>query len=338
MRNDKKFYVNYHLIKSELLRYEKEFTNKSVFCFCFDEKDLNFIKFFAMNFDRLNLKKLVALTKGNLTDGQGYKIEVLSKVKCDENTTFLELIQVINADVRNKVLLQDKEVGFFTKECQTLIENSDIVILNPPQKIFKPCLLTLTSSRKKYLIIGDEKAFLHKEVFELFKTSQTRTGYTKICEKNFSTHKKSPAGTGFYFTNLYVDNKEKAVIPYVNYSKTEYLNFENFDGIDVFSVELIPKDYDGFMCVPLDFLDVFDPERFLLISHCDCQALLQKAQKKLQVLDKFGNATKVFVYDGDGVLYRKYNPKFDKTPPCFKDCDTGVLYTKVYPKIIIKKI
>ena len=47
-------------IKVELNNYEDFFKDKIVFCNCDDPYESNFFKYFAMNFNRLGLKKLIS--------------------------------------------------------------------------------------------------------------------------------------------------------------------------------------------------------------------------------------------------------------------------------------
>ena len=61
-RNDKadEFYTQLSLIESELKHYRHHFKGKTVLCNCDDPYESNFFKYFAMNFNSLGLKKLIA--------------------------------------------------------------------------------------------------------------------------------------------------------------------------------------------------------------------------------------------------------------------------------------
>ena len=58
-KNDE-FYTQLVDIENELRHYKKHFKNKTVFCNCDDPCESNFVKYFAMNFNALGLKKLIA--------------------------------------------------------------------------------------------------------------------------------------------------------------------------------------------------------------------------------------------------------------------------------------
>ena len=60
-RNKKdEFYTQLSDIEEELKHYRSFFNGKTVFCNCDDPYESNFFKYFAMNFNFLKLKKLIA--------------------------------------------------------------------------------------------------------------------------------------------------------------------------------------------------------------------------------------------------------------------------------------
>ena len=54
------FYTQLVDIELELKHYKKHFKDKVVLCNCDDPYESNFFKYFAMNFNYLGLKKLIA--------------------------------------------------------------------------------------------------------------------------------------------------------------------------------------------------------------------------------------------------------------------------------------
>ena len=54
------FYTQLSLIENELKHYKTHFKGKTVLCSCDDPFESNFFKYFAMNFNSLGLKKLIA--------------------------------------------------------------------------------------------------------------------------------------------------------------------------------------------------------------------------------------------------------------------------------------
>jgi len=58
-KNDE-FYTQLSDIENELKHYKEYFKDKVVFCNCDDPYESNFFKYFAMNFNILGIKKLIA--------------------------------------------------------------------------------------------------------------------------------------------------------------------------------------------------------------------------------------------------------------------------------------
>jgi len=54
------FYTQLSDIENELRHYKELFRGKTVFCNCDNPYESNFFKYFAMNFNTLGLKKLIA--------------------------------------------------------------------------------------------------------------------------------------------------------------------------------------------------------------------------------------------------------------------------------------
>ena len=54
------FYTQLTDIEKEMRYYRKHFQGKTVLCNCDDPFESNFFKYFALNFNRLGLKKLIA--------------------------------------------------------------------------------------------------------------------------------------------------------------------------------------------------------------------------------------------------------------------------------------
>jgi hypothetical protein len=87
--------------------------------------------------------------------------------------------------------------------------------------------------------------------------------------------------------------------------------------------------------VPITFLDKYNPEQFEIVDLGIVGSINFSCNKKMEILDKNGNSTGKITRNAKGTLYRKYNPKIDKSP-AFKDCETGDLYSSIYARIIIK--
>ena len=295
------FYTQLSDIEKELNNYRKEFKDKVVFCNCDDPYESNFFKYFAMNFNFLGLKKLiatcyvtspVAYTQLSLFDVEGLKIEKKNSKKAykieitevnDNNkdgAIDLSDVEYLIKNKKNTLSLLKGDGDFRSEECIKLLKESDIVVTNPPFSLFREYVAQLVEYSKQFIIMGNTNALSYKEIFKLFKEDSIRTGYTNFnvgmyffvpddtekFHKIVNGKKMVRVATSCWFTNLPVKRHNEKLILYETYIPDNYPKYENYDAINVDSYTKIPKDYDGYMGVPITFLDKYNPNQFKLIG------------------------------------------------------------------------
>lgn len=295
------FYTQLSDIEKELNNYRKEFKDKTVFCNCDDPYESNFFKYFAMNFKFLGLKKLiatcyatspVAYTQLSLFDVEGLKIEKkdskkpykieITEVEDNNSDGAIDLtdVEYLIKNKKNTLTLLKGDGDFRSEECIELLKESDIVVTNPPFSLFREYVAQLIEYNKQFIIMGNTNALSYKEIFKLFKEDNIRTGYTNFnvgmfffvpddtekYHKIVDGKKMVRVATSCWFTNLPVKRHNEKLILYEIYEPEKYPKYENFDAINVDSYTKIPKDYDGYMGVPITFLDKFNPNQFKLLG------------------------------------------------------------------------
>ena len=325
-KNDE-FYTCIYDIENEMKYYREHFKNKVIFCNCDDPEESDFWKFFQLNFEFLGLKKLMATHYEE--EKTSYKLELTS-----EGMVKVPLKQ--NGDFRSD-------------ECIEILKEADIVITNPPFSLFRDFVTQLIEYDKKFLIIGHQNAISYKEVFKLIKSNKMwlgngfkgGAGYFK--NKNYEDIASGKKKEGMirvsgvnWFTNLDYPKRHEDIILYSKYSEEEYPKYVNYDAINVDKTKHIPADYFGEIGVPITFMDKYNPDQFEIVGLGIVGSLEFKNNKKMEVLDKFGEPTGKFTNNAKGTLYRMFNSKKDKHP-AFKDCETGDLYESIYARIIIKR-
>lgn len=67
-----------------------------------------------------------------------------------------------------------------------------------------------------------------------------------------------------WFTNLNLNNNDYLDLNSC-YSHEKYPGYENYNAIEVSKVKDIPKDYYGFIGVPITFLDKYNPNQFEIL-------------------------------------------------------------------------
>ena len=246
-KNDE-FYTRLEDIQKELNNYKEYFKDKIIYCNCDDIYTSNFYKYFKDNFNKLGIKKIIAT---NLSlDNTAYKTEFDNNSK--ESRTELRG----NGDFRSE-------------ECIKLLQESDIIVTNPPFSLFREYIAQLIKYNKDFLIIGNMNAATYKEIFPLFKNNQVWFGYTspKIFITPDRTEKKF--GNILWYTNLESGKRHCRIQLKEKYYGNEenYPKYDNYDAIEVSKVINIPYDYYGLMGVPVTFLNKYCPEQFELVGH-----------------------------------------------------------------------
>lgn len=291
------FYTQMEDIAYELKHYKSEFKGKVILCNCDDPFESNFFKYFAINFNFFELKKLiatcydgspVAYTQLSLFDDkenndvrEAYVVEI-DKVTDLNNDGVIDLFDI-------EILLKQPGVvkklsgngDFRSKEAIEYLKKTDIVVTNPPFSLFREFLAQLEEYNKKYIIMGNTNALGYRETFKLFKEDKIRTGYThfntgmyfivpdyfkKFHHLNEEGKKVVRVSTSCWFTNLPVEKHKEILTLYKKYNPSENPKYYNYDAINVDTYKDIPCDYNGVMGVPITFLDKYNPQQFELLG------------------------------------------------------------------------
>ena len=190
------FYTQLSDIEKELINYREYFRDKIIFCNCDDPYESNFFKYFALNFNALGLKKLIATCYDGSPIAQqelplfpeaetepkrkAYKVEISEVPDLDGNgSTDLTDVQLLLQSSDHNVKAELKGNGDFrSPECIELLKQSDIVVTNPPFSLFREYMAQLVKYDKKFLIIGNQNALKYKEIFPLIKANKLWLGLT----------------------------------------------------------------------------------------------------------------------------------------------------------------
>ena len=152
-KNDE-FYTQLSDIENELRHYKEHFRGKVVYCNCDDPYESNFFKYFAMNFNSLGLKKLIA-TGYATSPVAGKELSLFEdEVGTPKNQSYAVYInEVTDLNGDGRIDLQDVELllkmkkntrrklhgddkfpagDFRSKESIALLKQADVVVTNPP--------------------------------------------------------------------------------------------------------------------------------------------------------------------------------------------------------------
>ena len=292
------FYTQLVDIEKELRNYKPYFKDKVVFCNCDDPYESNFFKYFALNFNQLGLRKLIAtcyngspvsgnellLDFGTTVDDPkkvAYKVEITEVTDANgDGAINLADIQYLMQNNKNVISILKGNGDFRSPECVELLKEADIVVTNPPFSLFREYVAQLVEYDKKFLIIGNTNALTYKITFTMFQADKIRTGYTnfnvgmffEIPDSYEKYHhidqgkKIARVSTSCWFTNLPVTKHKEDIILYKHYTPEEYPNYDNYNAINIKTYTDIPCDYEGVMGVPITFLDKYNPEQFEILG------------------------------------------------------------------------
>lgn len=196
-KNDE-FYTQYHDIEKEINAYldfnPDVFRGKTILLPCDDPEWSNFTKFFAQNFARFGLKKLISTSYA--PESKKYKSSYQPTLfeqndpQFDKNKTTtngkiftLELEREDNSklDINDlKWHYLEGDGDFRSIEIKKLRDESDIIITNPPFSLFREFLAWVIEANKKFVMIGSKNAITYKEVFPLIKKNKLWVGTTSF--------------------------------------------------------------------------------------------------------------------------------------------------------------
>ena len=300
------FYTQLNDISNELKHYKAQLRGKTILCNCDNPFESNFFKYFALTFNSLGLKKLIATsytgspivgTELSLFDIEGLKPEGKEPYVVEINEVLdhnrdgainlLDVEYLIKHDANITRTLKGDGIysggDFRSRECVELLKQSDIVITNPPFSLFREFVEQLVTYDKQFLIVGSKNAITYKEIFALIQKNKLWLGhgfaqgnaYYKIPPENArdfasGVYEESTGLVKFrnvgWFTNMDYENRHEEIPLYKKYTPEAYPKYDNYDAIEVGKIADIPIDYNGVMGVPITFLDQYNSKQFELVG------------------------------------------------------------------------
>jgi len=194
-KNDE-FYTQFHDIEKEMnayLEYDPDvFKGKTVLLPCDDPEWSNFTKYFAQNFDKLGLKKLISTSyapnsKPKEIPYQPTLFEIDSPDFDETKTVSNGKIFTLSGDRTGDEVInvEDLEWGYLggdgdfrSDEIKALRDEADVIITNPPFSLFREFLAWIVDAKKEFALIGNMNAITYKEVFPLIKEDRVWLGAT----------------------------------------------------------------------------------------------------------------------------------------------------------------
>ena len=374
-KNDE-FYTQYADIQKEInayLEYNSDtFRDKVVLLPCDDPEWSNFTRFFAQNFERLGLKRLISTSYA--VESKKYKnyqptlFETESPMFDVDKTRIKGKIFELTHDTNQngRIDIDDLEWhylegdgDFHSKEVCQLRDEADIIVTNPPFSLFKEFMNWLMEADKGLLVIGNQNAITYKEIFPYIMNNRLWLGATGFASdmvfgvpKGTDVDPKDKAkaarlgyvgdytrlGNSCWFTNLEHGRRHQ---PMNLMTMQDNLRFGRHKELNESGYRHYVN-YDGIEVpytdsIPDDFQGIMGVPITFLDKYCPEQF---KIVGTCENLDIYGLKTRVFSSDECRAAYQR---KFGK-PGTYDLNAAGVIqmedghYEKVYQRILIQKI
>ena len=267
-KNDE-FYTQYHDIEKEIsayLEYNPDvFRGKTVLLPCDDPEWSNFTKYFAQNFERFGLKKLISTSYA--PESKRYKFGYVPTLFETEAPHF----DADKSKTHGKIFILDHDV---TGDGKINVEDLQWQYLEGDGD-------------------GNMNAVTYKEVFPLIKQNKIWLGngfqggnaFFKVALERDYANGVFDVQSGLvkfrnccWFTNIDHGRRHQPLAlmtmsDNLKFSRhkeirgrSSYIHYENYDAIEVPYTDAIPNDYEDIMGVPISFLDKYCPEQFEIIG------------------------------------------------------------------------
>ena len=305
--NTDEWYTTYETIAEELAHYQEQFRNKIVLCNCDDPYESNFCYYFLKHFNQLQLKKLICTSYAGSKIAQiqaNSKLSVKTKGvkgknKYAKNGYVLIVTEIPGkhgeevSDEIIKTVIEKKGTieklkgsgDFSSDECIEYLKECDICCTNPPFSLFASLFSLLIKYEKQYLLIGNQNAITYKEIFPYIKENKAWVGY-RFGDMSFRVpddteprstrfwgdecgQKWRSLGNAMWLTNLDMPKRHQELILTAHYDPEKYTKYDDFDGINVQKVAVIPMDFFGKMGVPLKYLKYHNGEQFEIVGEAN---------------------------------------------------------------------
>lgn len=199
VKNDE-FYTRYEDIEKEInayYEYDKSvFRGKIILCPCDDHEWSNFVKFFATNFTRFGIKKLISTSYAKSSGNRQTTITEFESPLYDRDKHDTHgKIFILTHDTDGSGVIDSQDVefkgylngdgDFNSPEVCALRDEADIIITNPPFSLFRQFIKWVGD--KRFIVLGNMNAITYKEIFPLIKINKLWLGQKSLSVDMFFT-------------------------------------------------------------------------------------------------------------------------------------------------------
>jgi hypothetical protein len=300
------FYTQLVDIENELKHYRSHLRGKVVLCNCDDPYESNFFRYFALNFNMLGVKKLIATSYGGSPIAGGYLplLDMAGLMPAGREPYAIEISEVPDANNDGAIDLADVEwllrnnantcrtlegddefaAGDFRSiECIEYLKQADIVVTNPPFSLFRDFISLLLEHKKNFVVIGNMNATTYKGLFTFIRDGLVWYGPSiNSGDREFAVPDDYPLDAANFrvvngrkyirvkgvrwYTNLDHKKRHEKLALFKKYCPEMYPKYDNYEAIEIKKYSEIPADFDGVMGVPITFIDHYNPDQFFILG------------------------------------------------------------------------
>lgn len=192
------FYTQFTDIEREINAYlefnSDVFKGKVLLLPCDDPEWSSFTRYFAKNFEKLGLKKLISTSYAPNSKHKSLSYQptlfemdnpAFDETKTQQNGKIFELTGELNGDnIIDENDLQwsylEGDGDFRSEEVTRLRDQADIIITNPPFSLFREFLAWIVEGDKQFALISNKTIITYKEVFPLIQANKMWPGNTPM--------------------------------------------------------------------------------------------------------------------------------------------------------------
>lgn len=354
-KNDE-FYTQYQDIEKEIMAYlefnPNTFAGKTVLLPCDDPEWSNFTKFFAQNFERLKLKKLISTSFA--PESKSLKINYTPTLFETEDPQFDKDKTIVNGKIftldhdtsgDGKIDVNDLEWSYLqgdgdfkSEEIKKLRDEADIIITNPPFSLFREFLAWIVEAEKQFVIIGNMNAITYKDVFPLLQANKMWLGQTiSSGDREFQVPKEYPvAAAGWriddfgniflrvkgvrWFTNLDHGRRHQPLALMTMEDNLRFSKHKEIKGKNSYD------NYDNYDAIEVSFTDAI-PIDYKGFMGVPITFLDKYCPEQFEIIDMLSSA--------GGSAIGKFLP--NKTGQGIRDKRPILMGKNTYARIIVKK-
>jgi hypothetical protein len=271
-KNDE-FYTQYADIEKEINAYleydENVFRNKTVLLPCDDPEWSDFTKYFAQNFEKLGLKKLISTgyALNSKPSELNLQLSLFEKESpnFDENKSYSNgRIFTLDRDTNHdkKINYEDIEWDYLSgdgdfrsKEVSALLKQVPLLMQN------KAWLGATNFNVGMYFRVPANFVYAPTYKFEKEVNGVAVNRVPGVCWYTNIDH-----GRRHQPLALMTKAENKKFSKHKEVNGVGYQKYDNYDAIEVPFTDAIPSDYDGVMGVPISFLSKYSPEQFEIVG------------------------------------------------------------------------